>query len=206
MLLPAAPSVALYECEGSVPDPLTNNTMHKLFLHLALVFTLPLPAQTPTFPRGDLAPNVHHTGDVWLYSVSRADSTFDYNVTQATSAPGSKLDWHLHPDGQQLLITDGVGYYQERGGPLRLMRKGDVIKSAPGVEHWHAATPDSGVVYLAIYGGGGTEWMEPVSEEAYLRGPADEGARGATDDGPLLIEKQGSFTVGGTVKNLPRHL
>ena len=121
---------------------------------LALVLTLHLPAQTPTFPRGDLAPNVHHTGDVWLYSVSRADSTFDYNVTQATSAAGSRLDWHLHPDGQQLLITDGVGYYQERGGPLRLMRKGDVIKSAPGVEHWHAATPDSGVVYLAIYGGG----------------------------------------------------
>ena len=182
---------------------LIKKTMCKLFLFLALFSCLLLPAQSPTFPRGDLAPNVHHTGDVWLYAVSRADSAFDYNVTQATSAPGSRLDWHLHPDGQQLLVTDGIGYYQERGGPLQLMRKGDVIKSAPGVEHWHAATPDSGVVYLAIYGGVGTEWLEPVSEENYLRGPADEGARGATDEGPLLIEEQGSFSVGGTVITSP---
>ena len=56
-----------------------------------------------TFPRGDLAPNVHHTGDVWLYYVSRADSAFDYYVTQATSAPGSRLDWHFPPPGRLCL-------------------------------------------------------------------------------------------------------
>ena len=174
----------------------------KLFL-LLLLFPQFLPAQTPVFPRGELAPNVHHTGDVWLYSVSRGDSVFDYNVTQATSAPGSRLDWHLHPEGQQLLVTDGVGYYQERGGPLRIMRKGDVIKSAPDVEHWHAATPDSGVVYLAIYGGGGTEWMEPVKEEVYRNGPAERGGRGSTEEEPLRIEEQGSFFAGGTTVTAP---
>ena len=176
--------------------------MHRILSFFVLFMLLaPAQARTQAFPRGDLAPNVHHTGDVWLYPVSRADSTFNYNVTQATSAPGSRLDWHLHPDGQQLLVTDGVGYYRERGGPLRLMRKGDVIKSAPGVEHWHAATPDSGVVYLAVYGGEGTEWLKPVSEEAYLRGPADSSGQGAVvPAGPLLIEEQGSFSVGGTTE------
>jgi quercetin dioxygenase-like cupin family protein len=178
--------------------------MRYLFLLLSCVlFPAGSYAQTPVFPRGNLAPNVHHTGDVWLYSVSRGDSVFDYNVTQATSAPGSKLDWHLHPNGQQLLITDGVGYYQERGGPLQIMRKGDVIKSAPGVEHWHAATPDSGVVYLAIYGGGGTEWLEPVDEEVYQRGPMESGGRGAIERDILRIEEQGSFLVGGSVVSAP---
>ena len=29
-----------------------------------------------------------------------------------------------------LLITEGAGYYQERGKPARVVRKGDVIKCA----------------------------------------------------------------------------
>ncbi len=37
-----------------------------------------------------------------------------------------------------------------------------------GVEHWHAATPESGVTYLAITGNEATKWLEPVSEKDYL--------------------------------------
>ena len=33
---------------------------------------------------------------------------------------------------------------------LRIVRKGDVIKSAPGVEHWHGAPPTSGFAYIAV--------------------------------------------------------
>src|SRR5688500_1325631 len=60
---------------------------------------------------------------------------------QATFEPSSKLDWHAHPGGQILLITDGTGYYQERGKPVKTIHKGDVIKCLPGVEHWRASTP-----------------------------------------------------------------
>jgi quercetin dioxygenase-like cupin family protein len=66
-----------------------------------------------------------------------------------TYEAGAKLDWHSHPGGQVLLITEGAGYYQERGKPARVVRKGDVIKCAPGVEHWRA-TPNSGFAYLAV--------------------------------------------------------
>ncbi len=137
------------------------------FLLLAALTTTVIAQETPLFPKGEKAPNVHHTGDVWLYHVSNADATFAYNLTLATFAPGAKLDWHLHPAGQQLLITEGIGYYQERDKPVQVVHKGEVIKCAPGVEHWHAATPDSEFAYLAITGNQPTQWLEPLTEDEY---------------------------------------
>ncbi|MCP9235251.1 DUF4440 domain-containing protein [Lewinella sp. JB7] len=129
---------------------------------------LQLTAQTNSlFPRGTKAENVHHTGDIWLYVPSDTTGNFDYHLAVATSAPGAKLDWHLHPAGQQLIITEGVGYYQERNRPVRVVRKGDIIRCTPGVEHWHGASPDEGVTYLAITGNAPTEWKEPVPEVEY---------------------------------------
>ncbi len=68
--------------------------------------------------------------------------------TEATCA--RRRWWHIHPGGQQLLITDGVGYYQERNKPLETVRKGDAFKCPPGVEHWHGATPDTWFTYVAV--------------------------------------------------------
>lgn len=119
------------------------------------------------FPKGELAPNVHHTGDVWLNHLSGADETFDYNIALATFAAGAKLNWHMHPKGQQLIITQGTGYYQERGDEVQIVQKGDIIKCPPGIEHWHAATPETGVAYLAITGNEPTEWYEAVTEEGF---------------------------------------
>ena len=135
---------------------------------LSALLSIPAVAQEATiFPQGEKAPNVHHTGDVWLSHVSDADSTFDYNIAHVVMAPGAKLDWHLHPEGQQLIITEGTGSYQERNKPVQILHKGDVVKCFPGVEHWHAATPETGVAYLAITGNQPTEWLEKVSEEEF---------------------------------------
>jgi quercetin dioxygenase-like cupin family protein len=143
----------------------------KKIIYLALIWATalihPVLAQDDLFPKGEKAPNVHHTGDVWLTHVSVADATFDYNVAHAAFAPGAKLDWHVHPKGQQLLITQGEGYYQERNQPVQLVRRGDLVKCPPGVEHWHAATPDREFAYLAITGNAPTQWLEPVTAEAY---------------------------------------
>jgi quercetin dioxygenase-like cupin family protein len=60
----------------------------------------------------------------------------------------------MHPGGQILLIMEGTGYYQERGKPIQIVHKGDVIKCLPGVtalarcntERWHYLSgnyPDS---------------------------------------------------------------
>lgn len=123
---------------------------------------------TTTFPLGEKVPNVHHTGDVWLYHVSDAEGSFEYNIAQAVFAPGAKLDWHMHPAGQQLLITEGTGYYQERNKLVQIVQKGDVVRCQPGVEHWHAATPETSVTYLAITGNQPTQWLERVTEEEFI--------------------------------------
>lgn len=119
------------------------------------------------FPKGEKGANVHHIGDVWLSHVSNADSTFRYNIAEATFAPGARLDWHIHPGGQQLLITDGVGYYQ-RNKPLETVRKGDAFKCPPGVEHWHGATPDSWFTYVAVTEPRPTKWLDRVTDEVYF--------------------------------------
>lgn len=121
------------------------------------------------FPKGELSKTKNHTGDIWLNELNVGDATFDPSVAQAVYGPGARLDWHIHPAGQALLITEGTGYYQERGKPVRIVHKGDVIKSAPGVEHWHAAASNSTFAYIAVTptSKGKTIWREPVSDKDY---------------------------------------
>ncbi len=123
--------------------------------------------------KGVKVPNRHHTGDVWLESLAAGTDTFPYAMAAVTMAPGARLNWHQHPEGQRLLFVGGRGYYQERGGPLQLMRPGALVECAPGVSHWHAAAPAEQTVYLAFSGDAPTEWFEPVTDEAYAATPVD---------------------------------
>jgi quercetin dioxygenase-like cupin family protein len=136
---------------------------------VSLLFIPQSPAQTSAsgFPRGELSNAKNHTGNIWLSELNVGDSTFDPSIAMATYDAGAKLDWHVHPGGQVLLITEGTGYYQERGKPVRIVHKGDVIKCAPGVEHWHGAAPGSGFAYIAVTptAKGKTIWLEPVSDK-----------------------------------------
>src|SRR5579863_6668614 len=137
----------------------------------SLLFIPQLQAQTSAsgFPKGELSNAKNHTGNIWLSELNVGDSTFDTSIAMATYGAGAKLDWHIHPGGQVLLITEGTGYYQERGKPARIVRKGDVIKCAPGVEHWHGASPKSGFAYIAVTptAKGKTIWLEPVTDQDY---------------------------------------
>jgi quercetin dioxygenase-like cupin family protein len=105
----------------------------------------------------------------------KADSLLNSNIAVAEFLPNTRLAWHNHPGGQILLITDGVGYYQEKGKPKRIVRAGDVIKCAPGVEHWHGASVESGVTYLATSPAqkGGTVWAQAVTDEEYNSAATD---------------------------------
>lgn len=138
---------------------------------VSLVLTFQSHAQTAAsiFPKGELSAAKNHTGNIWLNELSVGDSTFDPSIAVATYDAGAKQDWHMHPGGQVLLITEGTGFYQERGKPVRIVHKRDVIKCAPGVEHWHGATPNSGFAYIAVTPTqkGKTFWLEPVSKQAY---------------------------------------
>lgn len=140
-------------------------------LILLSIVTTKLMAQDSTiFPKGEIGKNTsNYTGTIWLSELNQPDSNFTFSIAQATYAPGSKLDWHIHPGGQYLLITEGTGYYQEKGSPGRIVYKGDVIKCAPGVEHWHGAAPHSSFAYVAVtpVAKGKTIWLKRVTDEEY---------------------------------------
>ena len=140
-------------------------------LAASLLFVAHSQAQTSAsgFPKGELSNAKNHTGNIWLSELNVGDSTFDPSIAMATYDAGAKLDWHIHPGGQVLLISEGTGYYQERGKPARIVHKGDVIKCAPGAEHWHGATPNDGFAYIAVTptAKGKTIWLEPVSDKDY---------------------------------------
>jgi len=136
----------------------------------AALFTSAMAQDTSIFSKGEIGKNTdNYTGTIWLNILNEPDTVFNFGIAQAVYAPGSKLDWHIHPGGQILLITEGTGYYQEKGKPVQIVHKGDVIKCAPGVEHWHAAAPHSNFAYIAISPAqkGKTIWLQKVTDAEY---------------------------------------
>lgn len=122
------------------------------------------------FNLGKKTVSEHYSGNVYISGLLQ---TAEYDINQLAFEPGCHNDWHIHPDASQvLLILDGKGYYQEEGKPKRLLVKGDVIKTAPNVKHWHGATPDSRLVHLSITDRsekGHIQWHEKVDSVEYLK-------------------------------------
>jgi quercetin dioxygenase-like cupin family protein len=79
--------------------------------------------QHPIFPKGDPAPAAYFTGAAWVKSLVQNNGTFNFVIANVTFEPGARNNWHTHPAGQILLVTDGVGYFQEKGKPIQLDRK-----------------------------------------------------------------------------------
>ena len=140
-----------------------------MFIVLAL-FNSAKAQHSPIFPKGEIGSNKdNYTGTIWLNELNHPDSNFTFSLAQAVYAPGSKLNWHIHPGGQYLLITEGTGYYQEKGKPGQIVRKGDIIKCLPGVEHWHGAAPGSSFAYVGVTPTtkGRTIWRDKVTDQEY---------------------------------------
>lgn len=121
------------------------------------------------FSQGEKITNKNFTGTAYLQMLIDADSLNSTSVGNVTFEPGARSNWHLHPAGQILLVTDGVGYYQEKGQSKKILRKGDVIKCPPNVPHWHGASADSEFIQVVITGRekGPTVWLGPLTDEEY---------------------------------------
>jgi quercetin dioxygenase-like cupin family protein len=121
------------------------------------------------FPKGEKITNDNFTGTAYLQMLIAADSLNPAAVGNVTFEPGARSKWHLHPAGQILLAVDGVGYYQEKGQPKKILRKGDAVKCPPNVPHWHGASHHTAFVQLAITNNhnGATVWMDAVTDSVY---------------------------------------
>lgn len=75
----------------------------------------------------------------------------------------------MHPGGQILLVTEGVGYCQEKGSTRKIIRKGDVVKCPPNIPHWHGASNDEKFIQIAITDTrkGATVWLQAVTDQEY---------------------------------------
>lgn len=126
--------------------------------------------KTTIFPEGEKAPPDYFTGTAWIRTLVPNDKTLNTQIGNVVFEPGARNNWHTHPGGQILIVTNGVGYYQEKGKPIQLIRKGDVVKILPDVKHWHGASPNSEFTHIAVNPNtqkGIVEWLERVTDEEY---------------------------------------
>ena len=122
------------------------------------------------FPRGEKAPAEYFTGTAWVKILVPQPPALNVSVANVVFEPGCRNHWHSHKGGQILVCVEGDGYYQEKGKPIQLLRKGDTVQILPGVVHWHGATPQGEFAHLAIGPGanlGAPDWLEPVTDEEY---------------------------------------
>ncbi len=116
-------------------------------------------------------PEEWFTGAVWM-DAAPAGPPPDAGVFRVLFEPGARTNWHTHPEGQILHVVTGEGRAQREGEPVVEIGPGDIVYFAPGEKHWHGAGPETFMVHVAINpanttGGGGTDWMEPVTDEEY---------------------------------------
>ena len=115
-------------------------------------------------------PAEYFTGAVRIDPLFPANDSAPFSGAYVTFEPGARSAWHIHPKGQHLLVTAGVGRTGEWGGQVEEIKTGDVIWCPPGVKHWHGASPTTAMTHIAITGtvsGKNVEWMEKVTDEQY---------------------------------------
>lgn len=122
------------------------------------------------FPKGEKGSIDLFTGTAYPTALVDADSVYNTLVGNVYFEPGARSNWHSHPAGQILIITDGIGYHQIEGKEIEIIKKGDVIKCPPNIKHWHGASADVGLQQLYIIPKtekGIVEWKEAVTDEQY---------------------------------------
>lgn len=114
------------------------------------------------------------TGEVRIDRIFNAPTPARVGLAIVNFQPGARTNWHTHPLGQILLVTDGVGWTQCEGGPKTEIRPGDLIWCNCGRRHWHGATDTTAMQHVAVneaLDGKPVDWLEPVTEQTFLAGP-----------------------------------
>jgi quercetin dioxygenase-like cupin family protein len=115
-------------------------------------------------------PAEYFTGAVRIDPLFQAPDPARVAGASVTFEPGARTAWHTHPLGQTLIVIAGCGRAQRWGGPVQVIRPGDVIWFPPGEKHWHGAAPTTALAHYAIQerlNGEAVTWLEHVSDEQY---------------------------------------
>lgn len=151
-----------------------------------------------------------------LFSGSAVFSRFPILESSGPVAPaivtfevGTYTNWHIHPLGQYLIVTEGEGRTQEWGQPIQELKKGDVVWCPPGIKHWHGASEHSEMTHVAISPVANDDqkvtWLEKVNLPSARK---NEPTSSASSTEVQLTEKQlalisiAAFTAIGDTENL----
>lgn len=121
-------------------------------------------------------PADYFTGKVTIRGMFAREEPSRVTGAIVTFEAGARTNWHSHPLGQTLIVTDGTGWTQVEGGPKIAFDAGDILWCPRGQRHWHGATPQGPMTHIAIQevlDGGNVTWMEPVTDEVYLADVSD---------------------------------
>ena len=116
------------------------------------------------------APQQYFTGTVLQDPIVATPAPARLVANRVSFEPGARTNWHTHPLGQTLYVISGVGRIQNKGGPIREIRAGDVVWIPPNEKHWHGGSPTNGMVHIAMQeslDGNYSTWMEPVTDAEY---------------------------------------
>lgn len=154
---------------------IVKNLIRLLFIYF-LMTGISVNAQTKnhnmtTFTdKGVAAPKEYFTGTVYVNMNVKPDEGYNINMGTVTFEAKARTNWHSHTSGQILFVIEGIGFYQEKGKPIQLIQKGDVVKIPKNVKHWHGASHNSSMRHIALvpdHNKDKTEWLEPVSDDDY---------------------------------------
>lgn len=133
--------------------------------------TMETQTESSIFPKGEKLENGYFTGEAFLKPLLAKDKNNEFAMGSVTFEPGARTNWHIHPKGQVLIVTEGEGLYQKKGNPAQLIKKGDVINIPENTEHWHGATTSTKMVHIAITNFKGEEnvtWLKAVTDEEFI--------------------------------------
>jgi quercetin dioxygenase-like cupin family protein len=128
------------------------------------------------------------TGDARAAELAAPEGPSRTQVDSVRFAAGARTRWHRHPVGQVLVVTEGMGLVQRRGGDVETIRTGDTVRIEAGEWHWHGATPNGALTHLAIEelpeDGRTAEFADAVTDAEYEAGSSSAGGE-QTEPPPL---------------------
>lgn len=118
---------------------------------------------------------------LWIIHAQQPESNFTGNIKRLEDATkpgiahihfdaGARTKWHIHEGGQIILVEEGVGRTQVKGGPVIELHAGETTYAKPGVAHWHGAAPDQAATQFNVQRGT-TTWLDAVTEKDYNAKP-----------------------------------
>lgn len=115
------------------------------------------------------------TGDVYIDGIRNPSDETRIGAGSVRFTPGARTAWHTHPKGQTLYVMDGVGMAQAEGGPIEVIRPGDVVYFEAGENHWHGAAKNRFMTHLAMQeadeSGNVVTWGKHVTDAKYNKQP-----------------------------------